>query len=49
MRLVSVASMPVFSFVANRPLNYIIKKVRFNSKQVTGALRGGKGMAALLL
>jgi len=40
--LVSVASMSVFSFVANRPLDYIIKKVRFNAIQATGTLRAEK-------
>ena len=42
MRLFSVASESVFSLVANRPPNYIIKKGRFNLKQVMGALRGRK-------
>jgi len=49
MGLVSGASMSVFSFVANRTPDYIIKKVRFNAIQATGSLRGRKGMAALLL
>jgi hypothetical protein len=49
MGLVSVASISVSSLVANRTLKYIIKKVIFNMKQVTGSLRGGKGMDALLL
>jgi hypothetical protein len=49
MGLVSVASMSVFSLVANRPFKYIIKKVIFNIKQVTGSLSDGKGMDALLL
>jgi len=49
MGLVSLTSMSVFSFVANRSLDYIIKEVRFNAIQATGALRGGKGMPTLLL